>query len=105
MVKAGIIKGMKAICEHVGYSEPTLLKHKREYPGMPMNKLAGEWVANQAQLEKFYQDLAAGKTEGWLNLPETGKPKSKWAGMGDDKTGSEGGGGEGDDGEKADPEA
>lgn len=69
MVKAGVIRGMKAISDFTGYSEPTLIRQKQSYPGMPMNKIAGEWLANQEALEQFYRDLAAGRSEIWLAPP------------------------------------
>ncbi|MCE1171625.1 MAG: hypothetical protein LWW84_09920 [Azovibrio sp.] len=65
MVTANILKGMKAISAFVGYSETTLVKHKREYPGMPMNKVGGEWMGDPQRLEQFYQDLAAGEVGKW----------------------------------------
>ncbi|MFH1036145.1 MAG: hypothetical protein V1806_16710 [Pseudomonadota bacterium] len=78
MVKANILNGMKAISAYVGYSEPTLLKHKRDYPGMPINKVGGEWMGNPVKLELFYQDLAAGETEKWLGLlAEAGKARAE----------------------------
>ncbi|MBI5524653.1 MAG: hypothetical protein HY910_18665 [Desulfarculus sp.] len=66
MVTANILKGMKAICAYVGYSEVTLLKHKREFPAMPINKVGGEWMGNPVKLEQFYQDVAAGDTGKWM---------------------------------------
>jgi hypothetical protein len=78
MVTANILKGMKAISAYVGYSEATLLKHKREFPAMPINKVGGEWMGNPVKLEQFYQDVAAGETEKWLGLPpEAGKGKAE----------------------------
>jgi hypothetical protein len=68
MVTANILKGMKAISSYVGYSEVTLLKHKREFPGMPINKIGGEWMGNPVKLEQFYQDVAAGETEKWAGV-------------------------------------
>lgn len=77
MVKAGVIKGMKAICDFMGLSETTVLGLKRSYPGMPMNKVAGEWWANQSRLEEFNQDLAAGNTEPWLYVQEPAEDKKQ----------------------------
>ena len=80
MVTANILKGMKAISAYVGYSEATLLKHKRDFPGMPINKVGGEWMGNPVKLEQFYQDVAAGETEKWGSLPaeaEKGKAEGK----------------------------
>jgi hypothetical protein len=60
---------MKAIADYLGYSHATVLKHKQSYPGMPINKVNGEWLGNTASLDLFMQDLAEGNTEKWLNPP------------------------------------
>ena len=66
MVNKAFLNGMKAIVEAVGFSEPTVLRHKREYPGMPINLLGGVWIGDPKALQQFYKDLAAGKTERYL---------------------------------------
>lgn len=66
MVRASFLNGMKEITAFVGFSETTLHKHKREYPGMPMRKEGGIWIGDPVRLEQFYRDLAAGETEKWL---------------------------------------
>jgi hypothetical protein len=63
MVRANFLNGMKEIVEYVGFSQPTVLKHKRAYPGMPIRKEGGVWIGDPAKLEGFYRDLAAGKIE------------------------------------------
>ena len=75
MVKVNILKGMKEITAFVGYSETTVLKHKREYLGMPISKVSGEWIGNPVTLNLFYQDLAAGQADRWLELPRVTIPK------------------------------
>ncbi|MBI5523631.1 MAG: hypothetical protein HY910_13460 [Desulfarculus sp.] len=85
MVTANILKGMKAISSYVGYSEVTLLKHKREFPAMPINKVGGEWMGNPVKLEQFYQDVAAGDTRKWM-----GEAREAGDGKAERKTGQEG---------------
>ena len=60
--KANFLKGMKEISNFTGYSEPTLLRMKRRYPKMPMNKPSGihTWIADPEKLDAFFKDLAAG---------------------------------------------
>lgn len=65
MVKAVFLNGMKEITVFVGFSETTVLKHKREYPGMPIRKQGGVWIGDPKKLEAFYRDLAAGERERW----------------------------------------
>jgi len=78
MVKANILNGMKEIAGFVGFSESTVIKHKREYPGMPISKKGGLWIGDPERLEQFYKDMAAGKTGRWLGLPaEAGKGKEE----------------------------
>lgn len=85
MVKANILNGMKEIAGFVGFSEVTVLKHKREYPGMPISKKGGLWIGDPDRLEQFYKDMAAGETGKWLGLPaEVVKDKAG------DKAGQEG---------------
>lgn len=62
----GFLSGMKEITDHVGYSDATVLKHKRAYPGMPINQAGGIWVGDPEALSQFYRDLAAGKTKRYL---------------------------------------
>ncbi len=68
MVKATFLKGMKEITAYVGFSEATILKHKRNYPGMPIRLECGRWLGDPEALEQFYKDLAAGRTDGWLEV-------------------------------------
>lgn len=63
MVKANFLKGMKEIAAFVGFSEATVLKHKRAYPGMPIRLEGGRWIGDPEKLELFYRDLAGGKIE------------------------------------------
>ncbi|MFH1034359.1 MAG: hypothetical protein V1806_07620 [Pseudomonadota bacterium] len=78
MVKANILNGMKEITAFVGFSEVTVIKHKREYPGMPISKKGGLWIGDPQRLEQFYKDMAAGETEKWLGLPaEVGMGKAE----------------------------
>ena len=67
MVKANILKGMKEIAQYIRCSEPTVLKYKRDYPGMPINKVRGEWIGKPSSLEQFLQDIAEGISEKWLS--------------------------------------
>ncbi len=66
MLKAAFLNGMKEITEFVGFSAATVLKHKRNYPGMPISLESGRWIGDPEKLEAFYKDLAAGRTEKWL---------------------------------------
>jgi|Deesub1362A_J573_1020465.scaffolds.fasta_scaffold00715_3 hypothetical protein len=67
MVERRFLNGMDEISRFTGFSPNTLRKHKRQYPGMPIRKLEnGTWIANRELLERFYQDLATGRTEHWL---------------------------------------
>lgn len=63
--KASFLNGMKAITDFVGFSETTIIKHKRDYPMMPIRKEGGVWIGDPGELEAFYRDLAQGKTEKW----------------------------------------
>ncbi|MFH1033813.1 MAG: hypothetical protein V1806_04845 [Pseudomonadota bacterium] len=72
MVKANFLKGMKEIAEFVGFSEATVLKHKRTYPGMPIRQEGGFWIGDPERLEQFYKDMASGKTKKWMNDPVKG---------------------------------
>lgn len=67
----GVLRGMKAIADFVGFSPATVLKLQKNYPGMPISKVNGEWLGNLDDLEQFMKDLAAGKTEKWLEPPTT----------------------------------
>lgn len=67
MVKANFLKGMKEIAAFVGFSEATVLKHKRTYPGMPIRQEGGRWIGDPEKLEGFYRDLAAGDTTRWIS--------------------------------------
>ena len=42
--KANFLKGMKEIADFVGFSEATVLKQKRTYPGMPIRLESGRWI-------------------------------------------------------------
>ena len=64
--KANILKGMKEIAAFVGFSEATVIKHKKTYAAMPIRQEGGLWIGDPVKLEAFYQDLAAGETEKWL---------------------------------------
>ena len=64
--KANFLKGMKEISEFVGFSTATVIKHKKAYAGMPIRQEGGLWIGDPVKLEAFYQDLAAGETEKWL---------------------------------------
>jgi hypothetical protein len=66
MVKANFLNGMKNITDFVGFSETTVLKHKRDYPGMPIRKEGGVWIGDPGRLEAFYRDLAVGKSNEWM---------------------------------------
>lgn len=66
MVEVVSLKGMKAICSFANLSEATLLSYKRQYPGMPMNKVGGLWFGAPDRLEAFFRDLATGDTGKWL---------------------------------------
>ncbi|MFH1059041.1 MAG: hypothetical protein V1797_10265 [Pseudomonadota bacterium] len=64
--KANILKGMKEIAAFVGFSEATVIKHKKAYAGMPIRQEGGLWIGDPERLEQFYKDMAAGETEKWL---------------------------------------
>lgn len=68
----GVLRGMKAIADFVGFSPATVLKLQKNYPGMPISKVNGEWLGNLEALDQFMKDLAAGKTEKWLEPPVRG---------------------------------
>lgn len=61
VTKASFLNGMKEITDFVGFSEATVLKHKRNYPGMPIRLEGGRWIGDPDKLERFYKDLAAGE--------------------------------------------
>ena len=63
MVRAGFLNGMKEITAFVGFSEATVIKHKRSYPGMPIRLEGNRWIGDPEKLEQFYKDLAAGETK------------------------------------------
>lgn len=65
MVRAGFLNGMKEITAFVGFSEATVLKHKRNYPGMPIRLEGNRWIGDPEKLEQFYKDIAAGETKKW----------------------------------------
>jgi hypothetical protein len=67
MVKANFLQGMKAICEFTGFSESTILQHKKAYPGMPVDKMGGVWVGDPDGLNEFYKAKAAGDMGKYLN--------------------------------------
>jgi len=48
------------------FSEATVVKHKKNYPGMPIRLEGARWIGDPVKLEAFYQDLAAGETDKWL---------------------------------------
>ena len=77
--RARILNGMKEISAFVGFSDATVLKHKRQYPRMPIQLVGGRWVGDPDALEEFYKDLASGNTEKWVEEPPVGqgavKPK------------------------------
>lgn len=61
-----ILNGMKAICDYVGRSEPTVLKYHREL-GMPIRKLPtegrkGPWQGSKRAIDKWNQEFVAGKS-------------------------------------------
>lgn len=60
VTKANFLNGMKEISDFVGFSENTILKHKRCYPGMPICKTGGVWIGDPIKLEEFYRELAIG---------------------------------------------
>ncbi|MFH1058097.1 MAG: hypothetical protein V1797_05360 [Pseudomonadota bacterium] len=64
--KANFLRGMKEISEFVGFGQATVVKHKKNYPGMPIRLEGACWIGDPVKLEAFYQDLAAGETEKWL---------------------------------------
>lgn len=66
MVKANTLNGMKDISTFVGFSEATVIKHKRIYQGMPIRLEGGRWIGDPERLEQFSKDLAAGETGKWL---------------------------------------
>lgn len=68
VAKANVLRGMKEISDFAGYSEASLLRMKRQYPGMPMNKPRGAhgWLADPDQLNEFFKNLAVGETRRWL---------------------------------------
>lgn len=66
MVRANFLIGMNDIAAFVGFSESTVLKHKRNYPGMPIRLEGGRYIGDPERLEQFYRDLAAGETSKWL---------------------------------------
>ena len=68
MVRAAFLNGMKEITAFVGFSQATMLKHKRNYPGMPIRLEGGRWIGDPEKLEQFYKDLASGNTEKWLKV-------------------------------------
>lgn len=59
VTKACFLNGMKEISNFLGFSESTVLKHKREYPGMPIKKEGGIWIGDPIKLEEFYRNLAS----------------------------------------------
>lgn len=65
VTKARFLRGMKEIAAFVGFSEATVLKHKRAYHGMPIRQESGRWIGDPELLDLFYKELAAGKTEKW----------------------------------------
>lgn len=66
MVRANFLIGMKEIADFVGFSGATVLKHKRNYPGMPISLEGGRYLGDPERLEQFYRDVAAGDTDKWL---------------------------------------
>ena len=64
--KANFLKDMKEIADFVGFSMKTVIKHKKNYPGMPIRQEGSIWIGDPDKLEAFYKDLAAGNTEKWL---------------------------------------
>ncbi|MFH1060704.1 MAG: hypothetical protein V1797_18740 [Pseudomonadota bacterium] len=63
--KANILNGMKEIAQFAGFSEATVVKHKKNYPGMPIRLEGARWIGDPEKLEQFYKDLANGETEKW----------------------------------------
>jgi hypothetical protein len=59
----GFLQGMKSISEYVGFSERTILKHKRNFPLMPIQKVGGVWVGDPEGLTDFYRSLARGECD------------------------------------------
>ncbi|KIX14428.1 hypothetical protein [Dethiosulfatarculus sandiegensis] len=60
-VENGFLQGMKSISDYVGFSERTILKHKKSFPLMPIQKVGGVWVGDPEGLTAFYRSLARGE--------------------------------------------
>ena len=72
--KADILKGMAAIEKFSGYSGGVLIRWKKRYPLMPMNKPEDStlWMADPDKLNQFLKDVATRDTEKCLGPADPG---------------------------------
>jgi predicted DNA-binding transcriptional regulator AlpA len=54
------IKGMKAICDYVGFSESTVLIWIRDRD-FPAKRINGEWISSEGAVEKWMQETGIEK--------------------------------------------
>ena len=50
--------GMKAICEHMGISESTVIKWRQEFD-MPIEKKGGTWCGSKQKLDVWFDENMA----------------------------------------------
>jgi hypothetical protein len=67
MQKSAHLNGLASVALFTGFSQATVRKHKKLYPGMPINKINGRWVGSPARLTEFYNDLAAGNEKKYVS--------------------------------------
>ena len=66
---ADVLKGMDATEAFTGFSRAILMRWKRDYPLMPMNKRGGIYMADPDAMRQFLKDVANGDTEKYLEDP------------------------------------
>jgi len=64
---ANVLKGMDAIERFSGFNRVILMRMKKEFPVMPMNKRGGIYMADPERLSQFLKDYAAGDTAGYVD--------------------------------------
>lgn len=64
---ANVLKGMDAIERFSGFNRVILMRIKKEFPVMPMNKRGGIYMADPERLSRFLRDYAAGDTAGYMD--------------------------------------
>jgi hypothetical protein len=70
---ANVLKGMDAIERFSGFNRVILMRIKKEFPVMPMNKRGGIYMADPERLSRFLRDYAAGYTAGYVDSKANGE--------------------------------